>query len=73
MRRRNTPERSWKGSRASSPDGWGTGQAYGRDWAGYQDGSRQKMELWYADNANLALDVKIFFKMFTAEAVRKMK
>lgn len=31
------------------------------------------MELWYADNANLALDVKIFFKMFTAEAVRKMK
>lgn len=54
--------------------GWmGYWQAYGRDWAGYQDGSRQKMELWYADNANLALDVKIFFKMFTAEAVRKMK
>lgn len=54
--------------------GWmGYWQAYGRDWAGYQDGSRQRMELWYADNASLALDVKIFFKMFTAEAVRKMK
>lgn len=54
--------------------GWmGYWQAYGRDWAGYHDGSRQKMELFYADNASLALDAKIFFKMFTAEAVRKMK
>lgn len=54
--------------------GWmGYWQAYGRDWAGYHDGSRQRMELFYADNASLALDAKIFFKMFTAEAVRKMK
>lgn len=54
--------------------GWmGYWQAYGRDWAGYHDGSRQRMELWYADNASMALDARIFFKMFTAEAVRKMK
>lgn len=41
-------------------------QAYGRNNITYQDGARQKMELYYAKNASLWLDIKIFFKTFVA-------
>ncbi len=37
-------------------------QAYARNKAGYEDGERQRMELYYIDNQSLWLDVKIFFK-----------
>ncbi len=37
-------------------------QAYARNNAGYEDGQRQKMELYYVHNQSLWLDVKIFFK-----------
>lgn len=41
-------------------------QAYARNTAPYQTGERQAMELYYAENASLGLDVKIFFKSFGA-------
>lgn len=41
-------------------------QAYARNTATYQTGERQAMELYYAENASIGLDVKIFFKTFGA-------
>lgn len=46
-------------------------QAYGRDHAGYQNGERQRMELYYIANYSMRFDIRIFFKTFTAEVVRK--
>jgi len=37
-------------------------QAYGRSNITYQSGERQKMEMYYIDNASIALDIKILFK-----------
>ncbi|MDR2357070.1 MAG: sugar transferase [Oscillospiraceae bacterium] len=37
-------------------------QAYARNNAGYEDGRRQRMELYYIENRSLRLDVKIFFR-----------
>ena len=36
-------------------------QAYARNDATYETGERQRMELYYAQNANFWLDVKIIF------------
>lgn len=48
-------------------------QAYARNNVGYQDGKRQKMELYYVENRSLRLDFKIFFmtikRVFTANGV----
>lgn len=37
-------------------------QAYARNNAGYGDGKRQEMELYYVDNCSIWLDIKILFK-----------
>ena len=37
-------------------------QAYGRSNITYQSGERQKMEMYYIDNASITLDIKILFK-----------
>lgn len=37
-------------------------QAYARNNAGYEDGKRQQMEMYYIDNQSLWLDIKIFFR-----------
>ena len=37
-------------------------QAYGRSNITYQSGGRQKREMYYIDNASIALDIKILFK-----------
>lgn len=37
-------------------------QAYGRSNVGYEDGERQRMELYYVQNMTFRLDVKIFFQ-----------
>ncbi len=37
-------------------------QAYARNNAGYSDGKRQEMELYYVDNRSIWLDMKILFK-----------
>lgn len=37
-------------------------QAYARNNVGYENGERQKMELYYVHNQSLLLDVRIFFK-----------
>lgn len=37
-------------------------QAYARNNVGYENGERQKMELYYVYNRSIWLDVKIFFK-----------
>lgn len=37
-------------------------QAYGRSNITYQSGERQKMEMYYIDNASIELDIKILFK-----------
>ena len=39
-------------------------QAYARNDAVYATGERQKMELYYVDNRNFILDIKIFFMTF---------
>lgn len=41
-------------------------QAYARNNASYNTGERQKMELFYAQNADLLWDIKIFFSTFEA-------
>lgn len=41
-------------------------QAYARNNAIYETGERQKMELYYVDHQSLWLDIKIFFKTFSA-------
>lgn len=37
-------------------------QAYARNNATYESGERQKMELYYVDNASIWLDIKILFR-----------
>ncbi|WP_298022591.1 sugar transferase [uncultured Dysosmobacter sp.] len=37
-------------------------QAYARNNAVYEDGKRQRMELYYIQNRSLGFDIKIFFK-----------
>jgi lipopolysaccharide/colanic/teichoic acid biosynthesis glycosyltransferase len=44
-------------------------QAYARNNAGYEDGRRQEMELYYIKNRSPGLDMKIFFK--TVQSVMK--
>ena len=41
-------------------------QAYARNDVTFASGKRQEMELYYVRNRSLALDVKIFFKTFSA-------
>lgn len=36
-------------------------QAYARNNAGYENGQRQKMEMYYIDNRSVLLDIKILF------------
>lgn len=44
-------------------------QAYARNNVSYEDGERQKMELYYVENRSILLDIKILFK--TVESVLK--
>lgn len=37
-------------------------QAYGRNNVGYKDGRRQEMELYYARNCSVWMDIKVLFK-----------
>lgn len=46
-------------------------QAYARNDATYETGERQRMELYYAENASIWLDIKILFKSFTSVLSRK--
>ena len=39
-------------------------QVYARNTVGYENGERQKMELYYVDHRSLWFDIKIFFKTF---------
>lgn len=48
--------------KSSKPGLTGYWQAYARNSAGYEDGKRQEMELYYVDNASSWLDLKIIFK-----------
>lgn len=41
-------------------------QVMGRNNALYSDGVRQSRELYYAENAGIALDIKILLKTVTA-------
>ena len=47
---------------AVKPGVAGYWQAYARNNATYQSGERQKMEMYYVQNASLWLDIKILFK-----------
>jgi lipopolysaccharide/colanic/teichoic acid biosynthesis glycosyltransferase len=42
---------------------WQVGQ---RNNVKFEDGARQKVELYYIDHRSLGLDVQIFFKTFSA-------
>lgn len=46
-------------------------QAYARNEAGYQDGKRQAMELYYVEHRGFWLDIKIFFKTIGTVLSRK--
>lgn len=46
-------------------------QAYARNDATYETGERQKMELYYVQNANVWFDTKILLKSFTSVLARK--
>ena len=46
-------------------------QAYARNDAGYEQGKRQQMELFYVKNQSIWLDIKILFK--TIEAVMRKR
>lgn len=46
-------------------------QAYARNDATYETGERQKMELYYAENASVWLDIKILFKSVVSVVCRK--
>ncbi len=46
-------------------------QAYARNNAGYENGVRQEMELYYVKNRSLLLDLKIIFKTFEAVLSKK--
>ena len=41
-------------------------QAYARNNVSYEDGERQKMELYYVENRSVFLDIKILFKTVSA-------
>lgn len=45
-------------------------QAYARSNAGYGDGKRQAMELYYVENISLGLDIKVFFKTIATVVLR---
>lgn len=47
---------------SAKPGLTGYWQAYARNNATYKSGERQKMELYYAENRSLGLDIKIIFK-----------
>ena len=44
---------------------------HGRSDCTYESGERQKLELYYAENCSLWLDIKIFFKAFGAVFKRR--
>lgn len=46
-------------------------QAYARNNATYESGERQRMEMYYVDNASLWLDIKIVFKTFISVLKRE--
>ncbi|MGN1112229.1 MAG: sugar transferase [Acutalibacteraceae bacterium] len=46
-------------------------QAYARNDATYETGERQEMELYYAENASVWLDIKILFKSVVSVVCRK--
>ena len=46
-------------------------QAYARNNATYETGERQKMELYYAENASVWFDIKILFKSAVSVVCRK--
>lgn len=46
-------------------------QAYARNDAGYEDGKRQQMELYYVKHKSLWIDVKILFKTVKAVLYKK--
>ena len=50
-------------SRKPGITGWW--QVTARNNATYENGERQKLELYYVDNASLAIDIKVFLKTFS--------
>ena len=46
-------------------------QAYARNNVGYNDGRRQKMELYYVDHQSVLLDIRIFFRTFLSVLKRE--
>ena len=56
---------------AVKPGLTGYWQAYARNNATYETGERQKMEMYYVDNASLWLDIKIVLKTFVSVLKRE--
>lgn len=54
--------KSYKKLLSVKPGVTGYWQAYARNNATYQSGERQRMEMYYIDNASLLLDIKILFQ-----------
>ncbi|MBQ7160765.1 MAG: sugar transferase [Clostridia bacterium] len=51
---------------SAKPGLTGYWQVYARNTVGYENGERQKMELYYVDHRSLLFDTKLFFKTFVS-------
>lgn len=61
LKKHYTPEQQ-KVFTSVKPGLTGYWQAYARNNVGYEDGERQKMELYYVHNRGIRLDIKILFQ-----------
>ena len=51
---------------SAKPGLTGYWQVYARNTVGYENGERQRMELYYVDHRSLGFDIKLFFKTFVS-------
>ena len=51
---------------SAKPGLTGYWQVYARNTVGYENGERQKMELYYVDHRSLLFDTKLFFRTFVS-------
>ena len=51
---------------SAKPGLTGYWQVYARNTVGYENGERQKMELYYVDHRSIAFDTRLFFRTFVS-------
>lgn len=51
---------------SAKPGLTGYWQVYARNTVGYENGERQRMELYYVDHRSIGFDIKLFFRTFVS-------